>query len=377
MHDDVADSNTEGSQVECPTCGRTDFSSERGMKIHHNKSHGESLRRAKTELTCEWCDEEFIFRSDRADQRRFCSEDCMNEWKAESGLHTGEDNPAWSGGKETTYCEQCGDKMEVYPSKSREYCSTECMAEGLSEVNGEEHPNWNRVTVECGFCGDEYNVPPFRADTTRFCSHECRNAHFSEKGGSDHRWWEGGPVTLECEWCSDVFQVRQNVAEERRFCSVECMGEWRSTLTGEEHPLYEGGKTTLSCEQCGDAFEVWPAKADERRFCSDECMGEWYSEHQSGQDHPGWRGGKSVYDAVKKLLSDRPWEVISREHRQRESACQLCGSDEGLQTHHTVPVMSGGTNDPWNRMTLCASCHGKVESFTRKYAPPVLIDDED
>jgi hypothetical protein len=177
--------------------------------------------------------------------------------------------------------------------------------------------------------------------------------------------------------CNEEFQVRQNVADDRRFCSWECMGEWRSTLTGEENPKYQGGKTTLSCEQCSDEFKVWPAKAEERRFCSDVCMGEWYSEHQSGQDHPGWRGGKSIYDAVKTLLNNEPWERISQNHRSKNTVCQLCGADKRLQVHHIIPVMSGGTNEPWNLMTLCVSCHGKAESFTRNHVPPVLVEGED
>jgi HNH endonuclease. len=154
------------------------------------------------------------------------------------------------------------------------------------------------------------------------------------------------------------------------------MGEWRSQLTGEDHPLYEGGKETLSCEQCGEQFKIVSAKADERRFCSQDCMGEWYSVHQSGQDHPGWRGGKSVYDAVKTLLSDESWEWISQNHRSQNTVCQLCGTDKRLHTHHIIPVMSGGTNESWNLMTLCVNCHGKAESFTRNSVPPVLINEE-
>jgi 5-methylcytosine-specific restriction endonuclease McrA len=81
-----------------------------------------------------------------------------------------------------------------------------------------------------------------------------------------------------------------------------------------------------------------------------------------------------VYDAVKTLLSDETWERISRQHRHKNPACQICGTEEELHTHHIVPVMAGGTNEQWNRMTLCVSCHNKAESFTRKYAPPVLVD---
>lgn len=34
---------------ECPTCKRTDFASERAMKIHHKQAHGVSLVREEQE----------------------------------------------------------------------------------------------------------------------------------------------------------------------------------------------------------------------------------------------------------------------------------------------------------------------------------------
>lgn len=93
----------------------------------------------------------------------------------------------------------------------------------------------------------------------------------------------------------------------------------------------------------------------------------------TGQDHPNWRGGKSIYDAVKKQLPGPSWSTHRARHRADE--CRMCGASEAkLDLHHIVPVLAGGMNERWNFMTLCTSCHHKAEWYTRDLLPPVLTD---
>lgn len=89
---------------------------------------------------------------------------------------------------------------------------------------------------------------------------------------------------------------------------------------------------------------------------------------KTGQDNPNWRGGKNVLDAVKKQLGPY-WKQRREEAKERDGyECQNCGAtDVKLDTHHIVPVMSGGTHGFWNLMTLCEECHTKAEWFTRQY----------
>lgn len=87
----------------------------------------------------------------------------------------------------------------------------------------------------------------------------------------------------------------------------------------------------------------------------------------TGQDNPLWRGGKSVYDAVKKQL--RPsFKTVKDEYRDDE--CAMCGeaaedANRKLDVHHIIPLLSGGTNDEWNMTTLCRACHRKAEAYSR------------
>lgn len=98
----------------------------------------------------------------------------------------------------------------------------------------------------------------------------------------------------------------------------------------------------------------------------------------TGQDNPRWRGGKSIYDAVKKQLPGESWRQKKVEAKKRDdNTCQMCGAtDCKLDSHHIVPIMAGGTNEFWNLITLCESCHREVEAYTRDLPgmQPVLTE---
>ena len=85
--------------MDCPTCDRT-LSTERGMRQHHTKVHGEPL----PNWTCEGCDAEFY---DSKARRTYC-DDC--------DPNAGEHNGNWKNAKESSECEICGSRFEYYPS---------------------------------------------------------------------------------------------------------------------------------------------------------------------------------------------------------------------------------------------------------------------
>lgn len=95
---------------------------------------------------------------------------------------------------------------------------------------------------------------------------------------------------------------------------------------------------------------------------------------RTGQDHPNWRGGKHLIDALRKQLRPSWWTVRDDE---RAGECYMCGaSDCKLDVHHIVPISAGGTNESWNLMTLCESCHRTAEAYTRQFDAfdPVLTE---
>lgn len=187
-------SNSE--ETKCPTCGRSDFASERGMKIHHTKSHGESL--SIIYKNCEYCDNKFSLHSSRSDEARFCSNECMGKWNSENRI--GENHQKWKP-KHEKECEYCNSKFEVHECNvdTSRFCSNECHGNWNSENRvGEKHPNWEggltQTKFECGWCEETFqDNPSYRDEEERFCSRECRQKWMAEEfRGEDHWSWKGG-----------------------------------------------------------------------------------------------------------------------------------------------------------------------------------------
>ena len=301
---------------ECPTCDRT-FSTEHGLHCHHSRTHGERI----------------------------------------SGVET--------------VCEQCDETFRVSPSQEGDilYCSDECHEEAMGDA-----------TLVCEECGEEFDVAKNRAETARFCSYPCKHAGHSEDiSGEDNPHWKGGLVSIECEECGGKFGVKPSEVGSRRFCGRGCSDNWLrngGALSGEDHPLY--ARVATECSACGAPMDVPEHKVAlyEEHFCGAGCMRAFRSQRYSGSGNPNWRGGKSIYDAVKKLLTP---SFSSVKGDYRGSECVLCGataseSRRALDVHHIVPILCGGGNGEYNSMTVCEYCHRGVESFTRQYLDPVLVD---
>ena len=310
----------------CPTC-RKEFKNEHGVKVHHSRAHGESLAREVVE--CAWCGEEFEVTTYAANKH---------------GWHT------------------CSDK-----------CDSKYRPATYTQENNPNAGNWH--TIDCEHCGEGYRVPEHRLESSRFCSLECKyNWESDNLSGEQAHAWNGGTATLTCENCGEKYEVFQSLAENSRYCSYECMGEFRSKeMKGKNNPSWKGGNVTLECEYCGEKYETFPAKREISRFCSYQCLDYWRSENMAGQDSPHWRGGYKTRVAVKKQLPGPSWRRIRRS--RIGNSCEICESTSDLCLHHIVPIMDGGTNEEWNLMTLCRTCHTRTEHYTRTFSELVLVDE--
>jgi hypothetical protein len=100
-------------------------------------------------------------------------------------------------------------------------------------------------------------------------------------------------------------------------------------------------------------------------FCDKECETEWKQQNWVGGDHPLWNGGVDWYRAIRSAVASRGWRSERKDNLA--DACAMCGdTDSSLHLHHIVPLLSGGTNDEYNYLTLCVACHRTVESFTKR-----------
>jgi hypothetical protein len=54
--------------------------------------------------------------------------------------------------------------------------------------------------------------------------------------------------------------------------------------------------------------------------------------------------------------------IPRRIRSQMPKVCGNCGSTEGLNIHHVVPLSLGGTTQPGNLIVLCTKCHAIIHS---------------
>lgn len=189
--------NTESEEsTECPTCGREDFKSVHGMKIHHSRVHDESIAGVKT--TCQNCGNSFRadpYRARDASRRDFCSCDCMGKWRSENFV--GKDATNWRGGGVEVKCQHCGDSFQVKqakyesddPRSAVKYCSIECRNAGfVGRYGGESNPRWKGGEFSYG-PGWNSSTKDFIRERDGFRCHSCgmsENEHQSRGCQSLH-----------------------------------------------------------------------------------------------------------------------------------------------------------------------------------------------
>jgi hypothetical protein len=175
--------------MDCPTCGKS-LSSERGMRQHHTKVHGDPL----PNRTCADCGIRFY---DPKAQRKYC-DGCDSQ--------AGEKNGNYSDAKESTSCNRCGASFEYYPSnKDGLYCPG-CVTQASGVLPAGATPSTSKVSVDCEQCSETLLRYPSEITSTgygSFCDLDCYGSWLSEHVvGDDHHQWEGGVIPYGSEWWS-------------------------------------------------------------------------------------------------------------------------------------------------------------------------------
>lgn len=160
---------------------------------------------------------------------------CGREFDARRGLgvhqvsvsFSGDDDPNYSGEKQTTICELCETEFEYCPSeKEGVYCPNCVESEGWRDLpvnEGDDHPRWSGGTVELEFvvCSDAIERYPSNATgDVAVCSEACRRTWLSESfSGSGHPNWKGGSDLNYGEGWS---RIRRQALERAGYECVVC-----------------------------------------------------------------------------------------------------------------------------------------------------------
>lgn len=283
----------------------------------------------KTPKICESCGTEFVPKNHTVG--RFCSTECFKKTTFNVERNT------------PKTCRICGKSFVDKKHPDRIYCSPACQTEGRKRIEQRE----------CLHCGKIFIANP--SDKKRFCSISCAGLHNPKPRAKK---------TCVCEWCGKTFNTWNS--RPGRFCSRLCAGRY-----GARQPKLNARKPEIHvikpCVICGKPYHTTTHQIKYRgsSCCSRECANIHTSQVVRGEHHPNWRGG-SVHGRGTNWSMQRN-KVLRRDGYR----CQICHKkvsrfkhDYGI--HHIIPYRTFNgdylkANELTNLITLCRSCHAKVE----------------
>ncbi len=289
------------------------------------------------EVTCTNCGNSFQRKpSEMKSKKSYCS------WACRYG-----NRPS----KVEVACYTCGEKFLRFRSlvRERQYCSKACQIAARPA----------NVQLTCHTCGKEFVRWACLVIEKRegvFCSRACASEGHKRLN------------TVHCTTCNKAIIRRDSEVQKsaQPFCSKACQGVWIA-----EH---ESKSVTVSCAQCNKPIRCKQYKLKQNsQFCSRECQHEWQSLNWIGPNHHGWKGGSAA------LQDYGPnWKQQARAARIRDGhKCRLCGAAQkkhrrSFDVHHVKSFRTFGyargkntnykaANELTNLVTLCRTCHPKVE----------------
>jgi predicted nucleic acid-binding Zn ribbon protein len=223
-----------------------------------------------------------------------------------------------------------------------------------------------KVQVTCAVCGTFfYRYPSQVSEGEMFCSKRCCGLRNGER------------ITVQCVICGKEMQRKPSQTwKQNPCCSNECRWQYqRQRVTGEGSPNWKGGKKEYHCAVCGKSIWKYECQIQGRVYCSQSCHGRMNAQTKTGENNPYWKGGERIG------YYGPNWREQRSLARERDNhACQRCGvTAEQLgrepDVHHIKPFRTFDyvpghnnnylrANDLSNLISLCTSCHKRVEAGT-------------
>lgn len=258
-------------------------------------------------------------------------------------------------------CLHCGKSGFDTKYKTRKFCTRDCQKAYHQSM---------RIEKRCLNCDKPFAVKytDKKEAARRFCSSKCANQYNQPKDTTKRS-------TFICKRCGQPFE--EYTYRHPHFCSRQCLSEYaaRQPKLGARKPE---AYITLNCKVCGKQYTVGRFYVEHRRssYCSDACKYADISQRMQKHGNPNYRGGTVTYRG-------RNWGRQSRMALKRDGyICQIChkhlgkkGWDYGV--HHIRPYREfngdyEAANQLTNLITLCRSCHTKVE-FGKMPCPRPLL----
>lgn len=179
------------------------------------------------------------------------------------------------------------------------------------------------------------------------------------------------------EWLSNMSKAQKGISkslEHRNKISIALKGrklsnihiEKLKSIKGELASGYKDGRTKgkeYNCTNCGRIIIKYrSANNTNKTFCNHKC----FKEYTKGDKCSSWRGGITpLYKA--RLNFPEYKEKLKQVYKRDDYKCQSCGDSKNkLEAHHIVPWRISHNDEMDNLITVCRTCHRKIEMEWRK-----------
>lgn len=210
----------------------------------------------------------------------------------------------------------------------------------------------DREEVKCLLCGEVFTIAPWERECggDKYCSMQCYGLSqiigLDDENNINQIRKQDKDEDIICELCGTKFKshpCRIKSNNVKKYCSRPC--EDLARLMGFEveeeiRHMRSNEKIEHVCEVCGKTYKKKPyysKKSNENgwhKFCSKQCLGTYKSIHESGPNHPRWKGG----------ISYEPYCIkFNEEFKERVRAfwgnkCVICGTSRGDKYHEKLTV---------------------------------------
>lgn len=206
--------------------------------------------------------------------------------------------------------------------------------------------------VVCQICRNDFYPfarSNYEANLRKTCSKEC----FQKLNRINSSKQRKKTYTYKCTNCGSETEDYPSRKRDIKFCSKKCHIEYQRR-----------NSITKICKFCGNKFEVLYARRH-KKYCNHQCYLNML--RMGGENHVCWKGGCAYYYGPN-------WQTQSEKARKRDNyTCQSCGKHQNdnyrdLDVHHIKRFQEFGlknykkANLLSNLITLCPSCHNKIES---------------
>lgn len=235
----------------------------------------------------------------------------------------------------------------------------------------------NSVLVTCAVCGQSFERKPSALAAVNYCSPPCHYRGRTLQAQQRVEQRHGAPIRDVLDRLYNDEQLGIKAIAQRLGISDRVCWNWMKELGIERRTRTEAvrlqwqGNEQRRQEQAQRIRDDMQAGRQDRYRIARVAQSDWARQRNSaakrgdknpmagrkGPLSPQWKGGRIPLEDY-----GSRWRAIRARIRERDNhQCQICGSPEQLQVHHIEPFRKERKHAFDNLITLCASCHGKVE----------------